>query len=177
MVMFEYLKSYRIIIVTGPMRSGTTVCAHMIAKDTGKQYYDDVKDGMGNIYNVRRIVEKENGVIQSPHISWYVDEFGFREDVAIIFMIRNLDEIRTSSERCASFRLWPIGYEDYRRVGVDRLDAIYYHWKNVQKIKIKHSFEILYNDLKTHPFWIEKQFRKIDLWGAKTWELPKTSEV
>ena len=38
MIVFEHLLNFAVVLVSGPQRSGTTICAKMIAHDTGHTY-------------------------------------------------------------------------------------------------------------------------------------------
>lgn len=40
--MFEHLKAYKRIVVSGPQRSGTRIVAKAVAQDTNKSFIDEV---------------------------------------------------------------------------------------------------------------------------------------
>jgi hypothetical protein len=176
--MFEHLAPYRIVIVTGPTRSGTTICARMIAQDTGKRYLDDLADNIFSVERLRReVLEIAGGVIQCPMLSWYVDEFGDQEDVAVVLMRRDMAEIRASNKRAweqwrMQMALWRPGeYAEYRSHCLELAEAVYQHWEMVQKNRIRHAFEIAYTDLSSHPLWVDEPLRRAAAWGVKNWRL------
>jgi hypothetical protein len=172
---FEYLKPFRVVIVTGPARSGTTICGHMIAADTGKRYLDDTTD-TGSIGLLRRAVAAEsNAVAHCPLLSWYADEFGCLEDVAVVMVRRDVTEIRASNDRLAPHRLdyWRDGYHAlYWQRGKHVSEAIYQHWDSVQAARIQHAYTVDYTALTEHPLWVPaEQRRAAARWGVKTWRL------
>lgn len=159
-MMFEYLAPFRVVIATGPMRSGTTICAHMIAEDTGKAYLDDLANGIGGIRELCQAVGKAmNTVVQCPIAFPSISEFGGMEDVAIVVMRRDIDEIITSGERMGLKR--------------DRYSVreLYANWDTCRSM-ILHSFEVNYSDLRSHPLWVNKDKRTArNGWSVKTWRL------
>jgi hypothetical protein len=174
--MFEFLNPYRVVLVVGPTRSGTTIAGHIIAQDTGKHYLDDTAEAIWSTERLRALVAKyDNIVIQCPTLTWYVDEFGDCDDIAIVLMRRNVDEIRESNDRALKqFRVpsvfWGQGYSEYRGK-CELIEAIYDHWENVQKHKIKHPFEINYCDLAAHGLWVERDIRRSENWSFKSWKV------
>lgn len=173
--MFEHLAVFRIVIVTGPARSGTTICGHMIAADTGKRYFDDVAD-MIIVQRLRRMVgEQQNAVLQCPLLSWYADEFGGLDDVAVVMMRRAVAEIKASNDRlkeCGQGRLdsWRDGYHRlYYAPGKHFSEAIYEHWDTVQRERIRHAFDVDYTSLAGHPLWVPEEQRRTKSWRTKSW--------
>lgn len=161
--MFEYLKSYRVIVVSGPQRSGTTICTRMIATDTGHQFVPEEGFGFYNIRLWRYMVEKKHNLaIQCPTMSRWIHEFGELEDVAIVWMLRPLDEILASQERInwtATYQrkeLLNYGPEAQPPIALVKLN----YWQTVQKPVIRHAYEVEYHSLETHPLWVSSEQRK-----------------
>ena len=50
--MFEYLKEFPVVLVTGPQRSGTRICAKMIAHDTGHRFVDEREIHTDSLYEL-----------------------------------------------------------------------------------------------------------------------------
>jgi hypothetical protein len=174
--MFEHLSQYRVIIVTGPMRSGTTICGHMIAADTGKAYYDDAADLHFQPATVRRLVDSGAGVLQYPQ-PWGIEAYD-RPDVAIIMMRRSLADIRASHARLGVARDgWQLGqYMSYRQRTKYFPEAQYMHWDEVQQALIAHAFDVQYESLSQHPLWVAPETRRAcKTWGTKTWRLEVTA--
>lgn len=174
--MFEYLAPFRVVIVTGPARSGTTICGHMIAADTGNTYMDD-RTEINSIGKLRHVVTSEsNAVAQCPLLSWHVDEFGVLDDVAVVMVRRNIVEINASNDRLAPHRLdyWRDGYHAlYWQRGRHISEAVYQHWDNVQRSRIRHPYDVQYAALAEHPLWVPVEQRDYALsWGLKTWGMP-----
>ena len=69
--MFNNLWHYWIIFVTGPNRSGTTICARMIAKDTGHDRVIEDEFNGANLKQLASFTQSNYGplVIQAPFLS------------------------------------------------------------------------------------------------------------
>lgn len=154
--MFEHLKKYKRILVSGPQRSGTRICARMISKDTGYQYIDESTFKIVDLDKFNDIVKyDENIVIHCPGIAHVIEQYSSSDNL-IIFMHRNVDDILASQKR--------IGWGDteellkYKKSAGIISDIKYDYWKE-QKQKIINWLEIEYETLKTHPLWINKELR------------------
>ena len=99
--MFEYLTPFRVILVTGPQRSGTTIAAKMIAQDTGKEFVREDFPQFANIEDnlIRLANYGQNLVIQCPAWCHMIHQLGSMGGVAIVFMLRRTSEIIRSQER------------------------------------------------------------------------------
>jgi len=65
--LFDWLASFDKILVTGPQRSGSRICAQMIAYDTGHEYVDEEDLSMDSLYQLCGFLEDQRGlVIQCP---------------------------------------------------------------------------------------------------------------
>lgn len=164
--MFEDLAKYDRIIVTGPQRSGTRICAKMIAHDTGHQYIDEANIGYHSYENAMTALanlERNSikAVIQAPGLC-HVAHF-FPEDVLIVMMFRRVDDIEASQRRIG----WrESGAEARERMKYGALfeqlyisEIKYARWHGHQKERIKRSYEVKYKDLAGHWLWINKERR------------------
>ena len=91
--MFEYLAEFKRIFVTGPQRSGTTICAIMIAKDIGYRWYKEhiLKDM--TVSEFRRFAQaNKDFVMQCPSMCAYVHEVASSKD-AVVLVKRAVKEI------------------------------------------------------------------------------------
>jgi hypothetical protein len=157
--MFEWLAKFERIFVTGPQRSGTRICAKMIARDTGYEFIDETQINMDSFYNFSSFLEsKRKFVIQCPTLCRYIHFFG-SEDNAIILMRRNVKDIIKSQKRIKWSKEWLELIRYDRSVGIIA-EIKYDLWENNQRNQIKNAFEIDYNSLKTHPLWINKKERE-----------------
>jgi len=144
--MFSHIQHKR-IIVTGPQRSGTTICAHMISHDTGLEYIDEDRIGVDNLSLARNLFSShKNCVLQAPALARHCHEL----DVdLVVFMIRPVADIIKSQKRIG----WGCETIELSRYGVSAgpiAQVKYDYWRNVQRSKVKNYREINYNDLTGH---------------------------
>ena len=158
--MFEHLTQYRIVLVTGPQRSGTTIAAKMIAADTGLAFVDENDFGVKDIAPWGDMVTTaRKRVIQCPSMCRFVHWFGGYDDVAVVLMRRDVEDIIRSERRIG----WSLeAFELSRYAAVDGpISAVKYgYWDNYQKTFIKHAFEVGYRSLADHPLWLPDDARK-----------------
>jgi hypothetical protein len=157
--MFEWLSKFDRVFVTGPQRSGTRICAKMIAHDTGYEFIDETQINMDGFYNFSTLLEtNKKYVLQCPTLCRYIHFFD-QEDNAIVLMRRNVNDIIRSQKRIKWSKEW------LELIRYDRSEGIiseikYDFWEKNQKNQIKNSFEVEYGSLKTHPLWIAKKERE-----------------
>lgn len=156
--MFENLKEYRAILVTGAQRSGTTVASKMIAQDTGHRRIDEVEF---NTYDKEQwknfALTGENVVIQCPSMCRFLEEVA-RDDVLIVMMKRDIEDIKANEKH--------VGWSENQRE-VNNYDGVghqaevkYKFWEDNQKDKIKNHMELEYESLREHPLWVDKEKRQ-----------------
>ena len=96
--MFEWLSKFERIFVTGPQRSGTRICAKMIAHDTGHEFMQ-TQINMDSFYNFSSLLEtKIKYVIQCPTLCRYIHFFDSKDN-AIILIRRNIKDIINYSKK------------------------------------------------------------------------------
>jgi hypothetical protein len=165
--MFEHLADYRVVLVSGPHRSGTTIAARMIAEDTGLRFCPEETFGHDNAKAWIKLVETAQGaVIQCPTMCYQIERFGDREDVAVVMMFRWLGDILKSQVQVG----WsPDGQYKTRykaelaryRENRSSLASIKYkHWLASQRDNILHSYIVRYETLNKHPLWLSKEQRR-----------------
>jgi len=156
--MFEWLSEFDFILVTGPQRSGTRICAKMISYDTGHEYVDEDDIGMDSIYRLCGLMETNRPiVVQCPVLCRYI-HFLSEGNVAIIMMRRKVEDIIASQKRIN----WSWEWLELARY--DRMEGViaeikYQFWDQYQKERIKHAYEIEFESLVTHPLWVTKDER------------------
>lgn len=132
--MFEYLRPYSKIIVTGPQRSGTTIAAVMIARDLGYYFYPEEQIRVRELWRVERLFNRTgNFVLQAPAICRWVHRFS-APDTAIVLMRRKIKDIIASQERIR----WTCERWELSRYGVRRgiiAEVKYRFWDECQKKK------------------------------------------
>jgi len=163
--MFKTMTSFRVIVVSGPHRSGTTICAKMIAQDTGFEFYPEEAFGPDNVKAWQElVVSATSGVIQCPSMCYRLQLAGQYDDVAIVFVMRNLIDIEMS-QRLVGWTFDGFYKNRYRaelavyRQESGSLAQIKHEEWTSQKLMIKHPFEVEYEDLSDHPLWIPRAQR------------------
>ena len=159
--MFEYLALFSRIVVTGPQRSGTHICAVMIADDLGYTFCEEVQIDTYKLDLMKHLFDTESRfVLQAPGICRHVHEFS-APDVAIILMRRAVSDIIASEKRVGWFgsihRQWEL--ERYGLTKGNIAEVKYQYWDDVQRELIHNPFEIEYESLVAHPMWIPQEER------------------
>ena len=168
--MFEWLKEFKIILVSGPPRSGTKICARMIAHDTGHTYVDeaevDYTPASRAPNRLPQFIEcvRERGqkvVIQCP--GWFEELYTLSgPDTLMIVMHRDIDDI-IRSERGIG---WATG-EKHRK----RLEYQYRMWPDAWKPLCENALDIIYGNLAAHSMWIPPEerghWKRADEWQKR----------
>lgn len=167
--MFSDWRSYEIILVTGPQRSGTRIVSRMAAADTGYTYIDENRFGVRERSIFEHVLKVQtNIVVQCPTMSRWIHEYT-NDRTLIVFMIRDIDDIVASEQRVGwtngpYFELMNYGYSSrkavsFRRRGGHVAPIKYAYWLTKQRGRIKHYVELQYESLSSHPLWISKEQR------------------
>lgn len=167
--MFEGLKDWPIILVTGPQRSGTVICSRMIANDTGHQYLDE---GLWQVWDgvkARDLADQRKPcVLQGPGI--LKDALRFSDpECAIILMRRDIEDIIASQARIG-WNIWAQKeISHYVNLRPDSMwyinaslfvaSAKYDYWETYIVDHISYWKEVQYESLKDHPMWVPKEER------------------
>ena len=157
--MFEILKRYSRILVTGPQRSGTTICARMIAADTKHAFLAEEAFGVDDVERWQELViGMSNAVLQCPSMCRYITHFGQYDDLAVVFMIRPVAEIVASQRRIQ----WKYEDDELQRYGRKHGPIAivkYNYWGDYQKTQMLHVYEVEYHSLASHKLWVAKNER------------------
>jgi len=154
--MFENLKKYNKILVTGPQRSGTRIAAKMIAIDTGYDYIDEECFNVSNRDKLREILKRDGIVVQCPAVSAWIQEFS-TDNTLIVFMKRSIKDILASQKRIRWEQKTELA-KYIRKKGV--ISKIKYEtWIKEQIQEIKNWIDLPYESLDKHPLWIPKEKR------------------
>jgi len=163
--MFEFLAPFSKILVSGPQRSGTRICAKIISHDVGHRYIDE--EDFGVEYEKRFFMflgTNQRLVIQCPGMCHCIQQFS-SEETAIVMMIRAVEDIIASEQRIS----WSDVTErdKYQAHGVNVPISVlkYQYWVKHQRERIKHAFMVNYEGLSSHPLWIPKEQRRQFRWN------------
>lgn len=167
---------YSKIIVLGLQRSGTHIASEIVSKELGnsmKLYkermfgHTSCEIGTENKtkYSIEEFMEQQdNYVLQAPSLLYKIEEI--HNDTLVIFVNRNLEEIRKSRKRSE----WPgtnlelLKYDDkdkyqYYKNPNDLVDMQKEYWDNYQKDRIKNLIEFDFKKLSEHDFWLNRTSR------------------
>jgi len=167
--MFSRVAGYRVILVSGPQRSGTTITARMIAHDTRLRYVDEEEFAVHDFDLLREIVCRERGVVvHCPALAHRVHELA-GEDVLVVFVWRRWADIVASQKRIGwdEEEVERAKYGDFVRPGEGSVAVKYRYWREVQQERCPHSMDVFYEGLAGHPLW-EKLARRRG-WMARQW--------
>jgi len=175
----KYLKDKKKILVSGPCRSGTTICSHILLDYLDREFiesfreYDDsenTKYYATSFYNFLLINDNmDDYICHGPHFSPFLTFVP--KDVTIVFMRRNPEDVSKSAYSLEDGK-WSDGYYSYHtECVIDVKDApkfrkmrygekVYFAWDNYQKPKMNNYIEVDYNILRGHRFFLPKEKRK-----------------
>jgi len=160
---FEHLKGFDVILVSGPQRSGTTICSKMVAADTGHTLIPESEFDFHDEALFRAIVTAGGkSVVHCPPMAHLLHEFADDDGVAIVFMVRDVRDIIASQERIN----WTAKEEvreltkygaHYGPISLVKYD----YWSRVQRDRIPEGqrFEVEYESLSKHPLWEDRPGR------------------
>lgn len=157
--LFKHLKNFKIVLVTGPQRSGTRIAARCIAADTGFQYIDENEFKVHDRALLDNLVAtRKNVVIQCPAMAYIIHTYGARDDVIVVFMLRELYEIEASEQRIN----WQGNERElakYKQNAGRAATFKYAYWLTHQRQRIKHWNEVQYESLANHQLWVAPEQR------------------
>lgn len=157
--MFEYLKPFPKVLVTGPQRSGGTIVAAMIANDLGYRLHLEERVRVSELWRMEKqfATGRLPFVLQAPALCRHAHEVS-APDVAVVLVRRDIDDIIASERRVN----WESEAQELRRYGLKSgviSEVKYRFWDEYQKPLIENAFEVNYEDLAEHPMWIPKEER------------------
>lgn len=176
-------KAPKVILVTGPQRSGTTIASRILAEELGATYVDEEDYALHDCANAFRMGEaKAPCVMQGPAISHCAHEVP--EDWMVVFMWREVEDIVKSQERIRwgynehsekvkcdrKFK----GYREQNKLGQKPISVVKQSiWTNIQApILGERGLTLSYESLKSSPLWVSKEDRKkARRWHPRSWKL------
>ena len=150
--MFEHLQQYSRILVTGPLRSGTTICSKMIAQDLDRTYVDENEWGATNEDSFALAINKK-GVFQCPGMMRILQDLRMGDAITIV-MARNETRIEESQA------LMPKKYivesrSNYPNIGTSSLPFYQYWTWGSRNPWVWQN----YRALQVHELWVPKEER------------------
>lgn len=143
------------IVVTGPQRSGTTICAQMIAYDTGFQFIDETVYGVDDELSFRRLLGRKRIVIQAPALLKTICDYP--PAATVVLMRRPIEEIHASEERIGWNYNWlPVELGRFGLTEGDVAEVKYAYWDKHHPLN---HIEVQYHRLEGHPFWVPAEKR------------------
>lgn len=196
----EGFRQYDKVVVTGPQRSGTQIAARMIADILNWSFYTEAElDTRSTVYDDQYFHWLENSetrfvTLQCPRIS-HVCHLTPKPTL-VVFMIRDVQEILDSDrhrikkytrlQKTTGHVLPVTSVFDDKRKQYSKLfydskplqpeetpQAVYDVWNNIQKKEDFNFYELEYNLLEQHRFWIQLATRRAQFtYGTQTVILP-----
>jgi hypothetical protein len=160
--MFEHLKKWPQILVTGPQRSGTRIAAKMIAHDTGHAFVDEDAFYVDSLNHFMKVLRSGINIsVQCPALCRFVHLIAMTDqNIFVVMMMRNIADIRDSEARVA----WSWALPElirYNSVSAgDPAVAKYRFWEYTQQDLLgRRGLEVEYGSLESHPLWVPKEQR------------------
>ena len=134
------------IFVTGPQRAGSRLASHIVARQTGRQFIDELE------YNINIPM---NSVIQAPFLLKAVIELSFIFPTAqFAFMYRNKEDIIKSMERVE----WYKDYSDHPDFYSTFVDHCYTYIEQLKnELPQDRWFDIHYESLVHDPLFVKER--------------------
>jgi hypothetical protein len=141
----------------------------MIAHDTGLNYIDETEWGVFELEKLKHLDTYRTNFVVQANSAFHIMPHFSRENTLIVFVKRDIAEIKASWARINKLKsintMWSNPSWIQKKQPEDKLIL----WES-NKSKIKNLLEIEYNDLKSHPLWIDKEERKEFLWNQTSKE-------
>lgn len=148
---------FRVILVTGPQRSGTTFVANAISHDTKRPYVDEAAFGTSNYGLFIDVVEQASVcVMQAPSMMKFVHLVP--DDVLVVVVRRKIEDIEASQERIG----WSGEALELARYGKSTgviAEVKYDYWDRNKAHSPRNWVEVEYESMFNHPLWVDKDDR------------------
>lgn len=158
------------IIVTGPQRSGTTFAGQALAATLGLPYIDELQIRVGDPRLLVQLLQQGGRwVLQAPGLSYLLHDLPADPWLAVVWMLRDGDEIAASMKRVGWRQRGEAGLErlKYRDVPPCHVPSIHgfklWHWRSWQAIRCRVPwYELHYRSpyLQDHPLHVNDADRR-----------------
>jgi hypothetical protein len=150
--------------VTGPHRSGTTICARMIAADTGHDLVIEDDFGFAKLPQLAAFIQSNYApiVVQCPFLADIIHDLKYlidldMDEVLVVFMHRYLRDIIASEDRTrVDFN--SMGNAIKKRINAESdqhvSDIRYEAWSDQCQV-IPHALDVGYESMRQHYMWLE----------------------
>lgn len=158
--MFNDFKQYRYVFVTGPQRSGTTICARIIEQESGLTYVDEEDFGVHEGLDTY-LKGKSGLVIQCPAMARWIHEIAGKDDM-VVWMRRFTGAIIESQQRVN----WDDSKERHKYSDIPHLKMnrpiaeIKNEYWRMQRKEIVNYKEVSYESLNHHELFVPFGKRK-----------------
>jgi hypothetical protein len=150
-------RGYTRITVTGPQRSGTTISAAILAGELGLEaiYEERIEvDKLDKFFDLFRT--KDCFVLQAPGLC----SFAHALPGCIVLMRRSLDEIIRSQDRVQWGGQWERRELTKYFTNLGPVASVkYFAWDVYQKAVHKHAYDLEYDSLRGHRWWVDPENR------------------
>ena len=152
----RWTRAYRKVVVTGSQRSGTTVCARMLAADRGWDFIDETRIGTDGtddttMTRLRALLDGRDGfVLQMPNLlmrTGEVADLAGTGRTGILVMRRPFREVEASRQRIGLLPRLPL--MEYRQLYIEHCLQGRPHMRVLD-----------YADLEGHPMHVPKDQRR-----------------
>lgn len=156
---FAGLSRWRLVIVTGPQRSGTTIAARMIASDSSMAYIDEEAYAIHDERRFQSACDLVGVVVHAPAMMHVVHRVA-DNDVFVVVMQRDTDAIVASQERIEWTSRWEAN--ELAKYGAEKgpVAVVKYRRWEIQQAVVPHWSYLPYESLSAHPMWLPQSKRR-----------------
>jgi len=155
---------YPRIYVTGPQRSGTRIASNIISHELGIRLFDESEFGASDITRLKALTDSTSRfVVHCPALASTIHKTINPTDL-VVFMIRPISDIIASQERIH----WDYEHLELEKYGLKKgiISVVKYSfWQRTQKPLIQNHFDLYYQDLRTHSFFVPIDKRSHFSWN------------
>lgn len=174
----ERLKKEKVILVSGPCRSGTTIMSHILNDllphrfvDSYKNDQSESEDYVNTFDSFLHIINRlgaENVIVHGPHFHPFLHRLP--KKVCVVFMRRDMGKVYASTKRIYNGTWTDEFYSDHMESLVEKKNKnffrrlsypgkVYFTWDKYQKNKTKNFVEARYEWVASHNFYIQDSKR------------------
>lgn len=186
------ISQFKKVLVTGPHGAGNKISANIIADDFDLPYhrgentwyqedYNNPNLDVGLFTYHEHMKEQEWSMFAPSQAAHLHNIVNYLDDVLVVFMYKNLDEIKDYSTRNSFVRNQTHLYEISTRTQIIDRDfpdlnflknwnieeATYFLWESKQKKLMKNYIELEHQSLSEHKLWVSKENRR----HFKEWQI------
>jgi hypothetical protein len=191
------ISKYKKVLVTGPHGAGNKITAHIIAHDLGipyirgeetwrhHEYWDPEPRGLLTYHD--KMKDKEWSMFAPSQSSHLQNMLEFLDDVLVVFMYKDIDQIKDYSTRNRFVRNHTHSYEWTTHMEIidkefpelnylknwEIEEMTYFIWETKQRKLIPNWIEIEHSSLEGHELWVPRENRR----HFKEWQIRENEAV